>query len=234
MALLLAIETSGTVGSAAVRLDDGRIVERVFPEGTTHGTGLLPACEEALAEVGRPVADVTVVAVSLGPGSFTGLRVGVAAAKGLAFAIGADLVGVSTLDVLAHNAPAEIRGLVVPVLDARRGHVHAALYSRESDAIIRQSEDLVLPPDRLAARLESPVTLLGDGVPRYPELLAGIGHVLPEDCWRARAAVVAEIAARDHAAGRRDAIHEVEPLYRRIPSPQEARARRRATEDPAG
>jgi tRNA threonylcarbamoyladenosine biosynthesis protein TsaB len=232
--LVLAIETSGAVGSAAVRLDDGRTFERVFPEGTTHGTGLLPACEAALADAGRRVADVEVIAVSLGPGSFTGLRVGVSAAKGLAFALGADLVGVSTLDVLARNAPADSEDRVVPVLDARRGHVHAAFYSLDADGMIRLSEDLVLPPDRLAAMLETPVTLLGDGLRRYPEHLAGLGRVLPEETWRARAAVVAEIAAREHAGGRRDEIHAAEPLYRRIPSPEAARARRRATEDPAG
>jgi tRNA threonylcarbamoyladenosine biosynthesis protein TsaB len=224
--LVLALETSGAVGSAAVRLPDGTILERVFPEGTTHGTGLFPACQAVLAEAGRTIGQVEVVGVSLGPGSFTGLRVGVAAAKGLVFALGCDLVGVSTLDVLAHNAPAAAEGRIVPVLDARRGHVHAALYSRDPDAIIRHSEDLVLPPDRLAARLEPPLTLLGDGVSRYPDVLAGLGSVLPEEAWRARAAVVAEIAARDHAAGRRDAVHEAEPLYRRISSPEAKRAER--------
>jgi tRNA threonylcarbamoyladenosine biosynthesis protein TsaB len=228
MPLVLALETSGAVGSAAVRLEDGTVHEEVFPEGTTHGTGLLPACEAALAAVGREVRAVEVVAVSLGPGSFTGLRVGVSAAKGLAFALGCDLLGVSTLDVLAHGAGGVAEGTIVPVLDARRGHVHAALYSRERDAIIRLSEDLVLPPDRLAAQLESPVTLLGDGLRRYPEVLAGIGRVLPEETWRARAALVADIAARDHAAGRRDPVHAVEPRYRRIPSPEVARADREA------
>ncbi|MCP3858275.1 MAG: tRNA (adenosine(37)-N6)-threonylcarbamoyltransferase complex dimerization subunit type 1 TsaB, partial [Phycisphaeraceae bacterium] len=151
--LTLALETSGAVGSAAVRLPDGTIVERVFPEGTSHGTGLLPACEALLAETGHPVRDVDLVAVSLGPGSFTGLRVGVAAAKGLAFGLACELPGVSTLDVLASNAIGLREGSVVPILDARRAHVHAALYSVGPDAIIRQSEDLVLPPDRLTARL---------------------------------------------------------------------------------
>ena len=218
--LVLALETSGDVGSAAVRLPDGTVVERGFPEGTSHGTGLLPACEALLEETGHAVSEVELVAVSLGPGSFTGLRVGVAAAKGLAFGLGCDVLGVSTLDVLAWNAVGLREGAVAPVLDARRGHAHAALYSVGPDAIIRQSEDLVVPPDRLIARLERPVTLLGDGVRRYPDAFAGFDDVLPEDAWRARAAVVAEIAARDHAAGRRDALHDLEPRYNRISTPE--------------
>jgi tRNA threonylcarbamoyladenosine biosynthesis protein TsaB len=224
--LTLAFETSGGVGSAALRLEDGTFLERVFPEGTTHGKGLLPACDELLREAGRAVAEVSLIAVSLGPGSFTGLRVGVSAAKGMAFALGADLVGVSTLDVLARNAPDDAPGTIVPVLDARRGHVHAALYSREGNAIIRRSEDLVFPPDRLTERLEPPCTILGDGVRRYPGLAADGCRVLPEEAWRARATVVARLAARDHAAGRRDPVHEIEPLYNRISTPEERRAER--------
>jgi len=218
--LTLALETSGAVGSAAVRLPDGTVVERVFPEGTSHGTGLLPACEALLTETGHAVSEVGLVAVSLGPGSFTGLRVGVSAAKGLAFGLGCDLLGVSTLDVLASNAIGLREGSVVPILDARRGHAHAALYSVGPDAIIRQSEDLVLPPDRLTARLEQPVTLLGDGVRRYPDAFADFDDVPPEDAWRARAAAVAEIAARDHAAGRRDMLHDLEPRYNRVSTPE--------------
>ena len=99
--------------------------------------------------------------------------------------------------------------------------------------MIRLSEDLVLPPDRLAAELESPLTLLGDGLRRYPEHLTGLGRTLPEDAWRARAAVVAAIGWREHAAGRRDPVHEAEPLYRRISSPEAVRARSRERDDPA-
>jgi tRNA threonylcarbamoyladenosine biosynthesis protein TsaB len=224
--LTLAMETSGGVGSAALMLEDGTVIERVFPEGTTHGKGLLPACDALFRESGRTIAEVGLVAVSLGPGSFTGLRVGVSAAKGMAFALGAALVGVSTLEVLAHNAPDDVEGAIVPVLDARRGHVHAALYSREGDAIIRRSEDLVIPPDRLTTILEPPTTLLGDGVRRYPELITDGCRVLPEEEWRARASVVARLAARDHAAGRRDPVHELEPLYNRISTPEARRAER--------
>jgi trans-2,3-dihydro-3-hydroxyanthranilate isomerase len=222
----LALETSGSVGSVALRRPDGRTTEEVFAEGTTHGTGLLPACRTLLEEGGVPVADLALVAVSHGPGSFTGLRVGVSAAKALAFSLGAELVGVSTLDVLAENAAEELAGgLVVPVLDARRGHVHAALYSGGPDGIIRRSEDLVLPPDRLTPMLESPCTLLGDGVRRYPELATG-RRVLPEDRWRARASVVARLAVAIHAAEGGHSIHELEPQYRRISTPEERRLER--------
>jgi tRNA threonylcarbamoyladenosine biosynthesis protein TsaB len=225
MPLLLALETSGTVGSVALGLEDGTVRERVFPEGTSHGTGLFPACRDLLAEAGRTVDEVSCVAVSQGPGSFTGLRVGVAAAKGLAFALDCDLIGVSTLDVLARNAVPEVEegATIVPVLDARREHVHAALYSLESGAIIRRSEDLVIPPDRLASTLEPPCVLLGDGVRRYPELVVEGVRALPEESWRPRAAVVAEIAGREHADGRRDPVHELEPLYRRLSTPEERR-----------
>ena len=225
----LAIETSGRIGSVALALAEGSIVERVFPEGTRHGRDLMPSVAALLAEAGVARSDLERIAVSVGPGSFTGLRVGVAAAKTLAWALGAALVAVPTLDVLARGAPPDTEGTIVPVLDARRGHVHAALYSYRSGAIIRATEFLVVPPDRLTARTSPPVTWLGEGLRTYPGLASG-GIALEEERWRARAAIVAELGAAAEVDPDREALHALEPLYLRIPTPEE---RRRAREDDA-
>ncbi len=224
----LAIETSGSVGSVALSFADGTTCEHLFPEGTRHGRDLLPACEAILAGAELSTSSLDRIAVSVGPGSFTGLRVGVSAAKTLAYALDIDLAAVPTLDVLAHNAPPGAEGMIVPVLDARRGHVHASLYSFDGTAIIRAVDYLVVPPDQLAARLIPPYTILGNGLRPYPDLAGHGGQALEEPAWRPRAEVVARLGAAMEIDGDdRDAIHRLEPLYLRISTPEE---RRRADE----
>jgi tRNA threonylcarbamoyladenosine biosynthesis protein TsaB len=186
--ILLAIESAtDTVGVAVLRDGDGE-VERTRVGGRAHAEHLAPAIEEACALAGCAVTDIDQVAVDIGPGLFTGLRVGVATAKALAQALGLDVLGVGSLDILAAAAwerlGARPTGPVAAVVDARRGEVFAAAYHFGAEADV--SDPATVRHDRLEpmapvaledwlvglATDKDRVTVVGDGAVRYREQLS--------------------------------------------------------------
>ncbi len=158
-------------GSVAL-LSNGRcLAEYSLDVVTTHSQRLLKQLERIREDVGVEWPELAGLAVSLGPGSFTGLRIGLSVAKGLALAVGVPLLGVSTLDGLARQVIAPQGTKICALLDARKQEVYAALYEcGENGRPIRTSGDLVLPPERLAEQLTGPVILVGDGGIVYREL----------------------------------------------------------------
>lgn len=185
----VAIETATQTVGVAVRTPDGVEAEFALTGRRRHVETLMPALEHLLDQVGLVPGDLGVVAVDIGPGLFTGLRVGVAAAKGLAQALGIGVVGATSLDILtaaaAEGAP---RGLVLACVDARRGEVFAAV--RELDQGGERVGERLAPalwaPGDLAVALGSlagaPVYAVGDGAQRYGEVLAlvpGVAIVTP-------------------------------------------------------
>ena len=135
----LALETSGLSGSVAA-CDGGRLLaERELAQGSRSAQSLAPALRQLLAQVGWQARDVHRVAVTVGPGSFTGLRVGVTTAKAFAYAVGAEVIGINTLDVIAAQAPVEAARVAV-ALDAQRQELFAAVYgpaTAQGRALIR-------------------------------------------------------------------------------------------------
>jgi tRNA threonylcarbamoyladenosine biosynthesis protein TsaB len=224
----LGIETSGRRGSIALTRGGECVAEQAFAPGPRHGRDLLPTIAELAERAGLRHEDRAVVGVSAGPGSFTGLRIGVACAKALAWALGWDLVGVESLDVMAANAPAEA-GCVCPVLDARRRWVYGRLYDCEDGAWRPRTPVLAGRPEELAAQVPEGTTVFGDGVRAYPEILASPPYRLgPEDWMTGRAREVARLAMKLHAAGRRDDPLRLVPRYYRITEAEENLARRAA------
>ena len=219
----LAIETSGRTGSVAVAKDGDVLAEETFPHGLKHAAGLVPMIDRMCREAGWGPRDIEEVYVSAGPGSFTGLRVGVTVAKTLAFATGANIVSVPTVEVLARNAPPGATNVVI-VLDAKREQIFAARLFRSGDAWE------VLEPahlDSLAgmlSRAPRPVHLIGEGIPFHAKFLpAGDSSVIvtPEEIWRARASAVVEIG---HAMARRGEFIDAQslaPIYVRKPEAEE-------------
>jgi tRNA threonylcarbamoyladenosine biosynthesis protein TsaB len=172
---IVAIESATETVGVAVRSESG--IQAVFTaEGRRrHVETLAPALEHLLVQVGLAVTDVDVVAVDLGPGLFTGLRVGVAAAKGLAQALGIGIVGISSLDILTGAAmQLGLRGHILAAVDARRGEVFATVTDIDS-----HGQEILAPglfaPEELAMALRElegvPVRGVGDGVQRYAEVL---------------------------------------------------------------
>jgi len=218
---LLAIESATSAQSVAL-FEEGRLLAEISYEAKAHKGGLLlPAVDRLLKQAGLAAKDLGAVAVSVGPGSFTGLRVGLATAKGLALGTGAMLVGVPTLEVLAE-------GYTVPdvticaLLDARRGEVFMALFRRRETHLERLSPDAVLTPEvvkSMLARAESPVHLIGDGAVRYRErfeAMLGDSVCMTETGLQTipSAAVTGLVGLRQLAGGKRPGA-VVEPVYLR-------------------
>jgi len=185
----LALETSSRTGLVALARDGALVEERSYPHGLQHASALVPTVDALCRDHGVGPRDLAHVYVSVGPGSFTGLRVGVTLAKTLAFATGAKLVAVPSLRVVAENAPPEARHPVV-ALDAKRGHVFAARYAW-TEAGWTEAEPARLTTLAAAlARSPRPVHLLGEGLPYHRSAIPDdVGVIVtPEDLWRPRAA----------------------------------------------
>ena len=165
--LILALESSAKAASAAVARD-GTLLDLEFRnDGLTHSVTLLPMAEQALARCGLSLRELDAVAVSRGPGSFTGIRIGVSAAKGLCWGAEKPAIGISTLEAMAWNAvDAQAEGIVCCAMDARRSQVYNALFHIENGRPQRLTEDRAIGLDALAAELssaEKSIFVLGDG-----------------------------------------------------------------------
>ena len=224
---ILALETATLAGSAAL-LDGERLVgETLLDIALTHSERLLAMVDRLLKDCGWSVAALDGLAVSIGPGSFTGLRIGVATAKGLAFALGLPVAAVPTLDALAWNLPFA-GASVCPVLDARKGEVYLALYRWNADRMERRSDYLSLSPRAAVERLTPPVIVLGDGVAACRPFLADLGagfQVAPPLSGTPSAAIVGRLGHDMLQSERAVDLDALGPMYLR-PSKAEFGARR--------
>jgi tRNA threonylcarbamoyladenosine biosynthesis protein TsaB len=159
---ILALETSGPAGGAALLDGDRLRGESTLNILATHSERVLTAVDRLLGDAGWRPADLEGLAVAVGPGSFTGLRIGISTVQGLAVALGLPIAPVPTLDALAATLPFAALP-VCPVLDARKGEVYASLYRWDGLAMRREWDYLAISPGDLADRLTEPVIVLGDG-----------------------------------------------------------------------
>lgn len=163
--LILALDSTATTASAALWRDGGVLCEYTVNAGNTHSVTLLPMIEHMLKVSGTSLDDIDMYAVSAGPGSFTGVRIGAATVKGLALKDNKPCVGVSALEALAENL-AVCRGFICPVMNARRQQVYTALFHSDGARLTRLLDDSALSLDELReklASLEEPVYFCGDG-----------------------------------------------------------------------
>jgi tRNA threonylcarbamoyladenosine biosynthesis protein TsaB len=197
---MLAIDTSSLTASAALTDGDTVVFGGSLENGFTHSRSLMPLVESAMNLAGWRPEELEGLAVTAGPGSFTGLRIGVAAVKGMALTLDVPVAAVSTLHALAAGC-GPVSGLVAPVMDARRGQVYTALF--EAEPVFRRlSADRAAGVEELLAELsgrEENVLFTGDGVRTYGEkLLAalnGRGRIAPPPLRMPRAAAVAMLGA---------------------------------------
>ena len=217
---ILALETSAKAVSAAVS-EDGKILCSGYQDtGLTHSRTLMPIVEHILKNTGLTVADMDAIAVAAGPGSFTGIRIGVAAAKGLAFAADKPAVGVSTLAAMARNV-AFCDGLVVCAMDARRQQVYNALFEAKDGQLTRLTPDRAIALEELAEELRSdprPKTVVGDGARLcFAHLTeAGIScRLAPAHLVMQNAMSVALEAEAMAAEGKLVSAQALEPVYLR-------------------
>ena len=212
---ILAIETTGAMSGAALVCPGKIIAEFSVNSGLTHSQTLMPMIDHMLAVSGLSKAGINAIAVSSGPGSFTGLRIGASTAKGLAFALGLKIVPVSTLDALAYNA-VMWEGVIVPIMDARRSQVYTAVYDCAGGKIARLSGYMACDFDEIAGLAHESgknVMFLGDGVSVHRGKITDNGFTIAPDAFLLqRAASVGAIALEiaDYAAIN---ASQFEPLY---------------------
>ena len=224
--LILALDSTAVVASVALCRDDTPIASFTVKNGNTHSETLLPMVEAVLKTAGITVNDIDLFACSVGPGSFTGVRIGVSTVKGLAFGKNKPCVAVSTLEALAENlVPAS--GILCPVMNARRGQVYNALFRFENGKLTRLCPDRALSVADLEAELltlgES-VTLSGDGIPEFSRLAVQIVPTEVSDRLVDQNAVsVAKCARRAYLEGKQCTDAELAPIYLRLPQAERER-----------
>lgn len=212
---LLGMETSTRVCSVAVS-DDAAVLAEITIAGQARPTDqLMTAVQQVLAAAGVALADVDGVAVSAGPGSFTGIRVGVTAAKTLAYTLGKPVTAVSSLDALAANVPAPRWPLWV-LVDARKEKLYAARYEMSSNAWpSRVGEEQLVTLEQLLPQLTGELLILGDGLVRYgaaiQQALGERGRFLPPALWVPRASAVCRLAAQSGVPA--PDVHALAPHY---------------------
>lgn len=228
---VIGIETSGSVGSVAVCEDDTVVGERCFEKGMRHGKELITSIKAIFKELHWKPNNIELIAVSVGPGSYTGLRVGITCAKTLAYALNKPIIAVPTLDVLAENAPINSH-FICPVLDAKRMRVYACIYKPSllsphsqgggRGGWERASDFLIIPPGELLALLPRPVTIFGDGTKPYLDTFNQKGILIgEEEMGIAKARVVAILGRKLYENGERCNLTTLIPLYLRKPEPVE-------------
>ena len=216
MSKLLLIETSTALCSVALAVDGEVVASRESDQPRAHAAMTAPFIKELLDKRGLVAADLDAVCVSAGPGSYTGLRVGVSTAKGICFAAGIPLLSVGTLEVLVGQARAE--GLipegcryVIPLLDARRMEVYTAVFSPEGERLTEVEPRVIDAESFSRERSEGPVLFIGDGAAKCSEVLAGDGvrfvQAFPH------AAAMLQPALREFEAGRFQDTAYFEPFY---------------------
>ncbi len=216
--LILAFETSAKAASVALHDGSKLLGESYQNTGLTHSQTLMVMAEDMLKQCGFTPNDVTHVAVAAGPGSFTGVRIGVAAAKGFAWGAELPCYGVSTLEAMAKNAGI-YEGVVCSAMDARRNQVYNALFRAEKGKLCRLCADRAIALEDLKQELEGPVYLVGDGAAlTYRTLAAELPNLilLPEHLQHQRAAGVALVAAEQIAAGVPADAEALQPNYLRL------------------
>jgi tRNA threonylcarbamoyladenosine biosynthesis protein TsaB len=228
----LGIETATSIASVGIVVADQVVTECASPNGSSHARTLLPLIDTALAGAGIALRDLDLLAVSIGPGSFTGLRIGLSVAKGLALATALPVVGVPTLDAYAYGAGPR-PGLLCPVLDARKGEVYASAFRWQASEPECVMAPAAVTPERFAAAVHAPCTLFGDGVDAYGELwrraLGEAAELIRFAQLPPSGAVVARLGIARAAARGTDDITDLEPSYCRRSEAELTTARRGAS-----
>ena len=219
---ILALDSSGLVASVAIVSDDDLIGEYTVNYKKTHSQTLLPMLDEVAKMVELDLSTIDVIAVSAGPGSFTGLRIGSATAKGLALALNKEIVAVPTVDALAYNMWG-CRDLVCPLMDARRNQAYTGLYrfsDGKMDTLIKQC---VVQIDEIIDKINKEgqkVIFLGDGVPVFKEYIRENITVpydfAPAMCNKQRASAVACLGQILFGEGKAVPAYEHKPEYLRL------------------
>ncbi len=229
---LLALDSSGLVASVAIVTEEAMLAEYTVNYKKTHSQTLLPMLDEIVKMVELDLAEVDAIAVAAGPGSFTGLRIGSATAKGLGLALKKPIIAVPTLEALAYNLYGTDK-LICPMMDARRNQVYTGLYEFYGDdfKIVRQQaalavEDILKEINQMGRE----VIFSGDGISVYKEIIKEITqvnyHIAPLHLNRQRAGSIGALGLIYYERNEIQTAAQHEPVYLRLSQAERERAER--------
>ena len=212
---VLGIETSGLVGNIAVCDGNAVVGKKTYDKNLSHGKEIVSSLESIFNEIEWKPNDIDLIAVSIGPGSYTGLRIGVTCAKTLAYGLAKPVIDVPTLDVLVENVKDSNARAICPVIDAKRKSVYACIYDRDKNRKI--TDYLIISPDNLKDMLPESTLIFGDGIAPYKEVFAQkkLTILSDEKLGIANAANVARLGMERYEQGMRCEINALAPLYLR-------------------
>jgi len=232
--IILALETSALVASVAVIEDNKLLGEFSINNKLTHSQTIMPMVDDVIKMIGIEIESIDYIACAEGPGSFTGLRIGSATAKGLALGLNKPIVPVSTLDALAYNIY-DTNKLICPIMDARRNQVYTAVYKWENDKLKIVNEAQATGIDDIISLLneyQKEVIFLGDGVSVHSNKLVCNPKFkfAPASCNMQRASTVASLALELVKEGKFKNGEEFAPIYLRKPQAERERDEKLASE----
>ncbi len=230
--IILAFDGTAKCASCAVLRDGICLGEYNVDNGLTQSELLLPMAESLLNSLKLEFSDIDAYATAAGPGSFTGVRIGAALIKGLAFGRNIPCIGVSTLEALAENASG-LRGIIVPAMDARRGQVYTALFRSDRKGLMRLTDDAAIPLSELSEMLKEyegeRIYVVGDGYTVTHKYLCETGATVestPELLRNESARSVARVAQRHFESGETTSDKDLSPTYLRLPQAERERLER--------
>ena len=230
--IILAFDSTAKVASVAVCDGEKPLGKFDIDNGLTHSELLLPMAESLLEKLKLKIGDVELLATTVGPGSFTGVRIGTALVKGLALGRGIPTVAVSTLEALAQNLDG-ISGIIVPAMDARRGQLYTAIFKSDSSGITRLTEDMAISVEELASMLKKygaeNIYIVGDGYVLAHKGLSALGITLektPPLLISQSAYSCAVVAKRKFEENDTQSDIKLAPTYLRVPQAERERIER--------
>ncbi|MFH1854459.1 MAG: tRNA (adenosine(37)-N6)-threonylcarbamoyltransferase complex dimerization subunit type 1 TsaB [Candidatus Omnitrophota bacterium] len=213
---ILGIDTSSRVLSIAFSRDGNVIIEENSALEKTHASFLIPKIEGLLKKARVSVKAIDGFIVGLGPGSFTGLRIGVSTVKGFGIATDKQCIGVSSLDSMAFGIDGDKDRTIVPIIDAKRGQVYSAIYSKEKTKLIKKTGYLLLGIDKLMKKIKGPAVFLGDGINLYREDIEKLNKksiFLEEEYWYPRAGNLIRLGIKKIKKGKKSDLGKLQPIY---------------------
>ncbi|AQQ08402.1 UGMP family protein [Sedimentisphaera cyanobacteriorum] len=232
--IILCIDTSGRAGSAAICNDNNILCEKKFSGQIRHAAELIPSTKDILQKENIGVNEIAYLAVTQGPGSYTGLRIGITAAKMMVLAGRAKLLGISSLDACRENCQAYIDqsgekfDRIIPVLDAKRGQFFSSMYEFNGEGWEKKIEDSLLKPEQIiemAGGKNTRTALLGEGLKYYSKKFEAEGNIiLPEDFWDVKASSLCRLAVLEIEKQNFQEPSSFAPKYMRLSDAEENRS----------
>ncbi len=234
---ILAVDTSTNVASAAILEDQVIIGEYNCNRGKTHSQRLMPMVQHLMETTGLSVNDIDAFSASIGPGSFTGLRIGVTTIKAMAFAAEKPVISVHTLDALAYNLPFT-ENLICPMIDARNNQVFTAIYRFIGDKLERLTDYMGIPVTELAdilRKMEGDTVFLGDACNMHRDyFVSELGNrvkIAPPGTALAKASSVAILAGKAYSEGKLESCYDMVPFYLRKSQAERERENQKVKSD---